>query len=132
MKEINLNEIINNLNIEQCEFKIDPLDINIAKIQFNLQKRLPAEISEADNYSTIIEKYVSKDPTLNIKSIEIKCNKSDVKNSNTLEIIILNKNKNEYKCIIAKGDKKNINSIIKEKDFFRLCKTIALYVNNLV
>ena len=137
IKILNIKTIAENMKKKVQSFELNPLDISIAQMQMNLQKRLPLEVPEHGDFAPVVEKFVSKDPTMNISSVKIVCKKSDKEapkqKLRTLEISIESKTGADvYKCVIADGDKKSITDIVKEKDFFTLCKTIALDVDNLI
>ena len=73
MKRINFNKelIKNNYNNQKIKFEVNPLDVSLAEIQFNLLKRLEREMPEYGDFAPVIEKYESKDPTKNISTVRI-------------------------------------------------------------
>ena len=44
-------------------FEVTPLDVNLAKIQMNLEKRTMQELPDSGNFGAIIEKFELFNPT---------------------------------------------------------------------
>lgn len=114
-------------------FEVNPLDVNLAKIQFNLTKRLEREIPEHGDFAQIVERYISKDPTLNISTIEVLCKKSNIESKkDMLRTLVLNisdkANINTYSCELLNGEKSEIIKAVNDKNFFETCKAIVLEV----
>lgn len=114
-------------------FEANPLDVNLAKIQFSLAKRLEREIPEHGDFAKVVERYISKDPTLNISTIEVLCRKSNIESKKdmlrTLELNITDKaGINTYSCELINGDKNEILKAVNEKSFFETCKALVLEV----
>ena len=137
MNTIKLNSIksaVKNIQNKKVGFEVNPLDIGIAEIQMNLIKRLEREIPEHGDFATIVEKFESKNPMLDISNIEVVCKflNKDVpkKTQRSLEINITDKSGvNTFNYVIANGDKAEILNTINQKDFFRICKSVAMNVN---
>lgn len=137
MKLINLNTIesaAKYIKTKKVGFELNPLDMNIAKMQFDLQKRAIREIPEHGDFAPVIEKYLSKDPTLNISQIEIFCKflNKDVpkKTQRTLEINVADKSGlNTYNYVLATGDKNEIIEALNKNNFLEICKSVALSVD---
>lgn len=115
-------------------FEVNPLDVNLAKIQFNLTKRLELEIPPHGDFAQVVESYISKDPTLKISAIEVICKKSNIDSPKqklrTLQLKVTDKTKNSYIYEIASGEKKDILEAINNTTFFETCKTLILDINN--
>jgi len=114
-------------------FEVNPLDVNLAKIQFNLTKRLEREIPEHGDFAQVVERYISKDPTLNISTIEVLCKKSNIESKkDMLRTLVLNISDkasiNTYSCELINGEKTEIIKAVNSKDFFETCKAIVLEV----
>ena len=95
---------------KEIDFDVDPLDIRLAKIQYQLIKKI--------NLNNIItEMFENQNPMLNLSLIEI------VYNSQKLEIIVHNKTKtNKYKHTLISGSKVEIVEYLNSKKFFINCK----------
>ncbi len=134
IKNIDINKVMSDLKKQQASFEVDPLDVNIAKIQFNLLNRLEREVPEYGCFAPVIEKYTSKNPDLNIGDIIVKC--SHVKDSlskldRTLDLTVVDRfNPNKQMNLnIAKGTKKDVMESVKQREFFAICKNAALNFN---
>ncbi len=98
-------------------FSINPLDINLAKMQFNILKKYENEISAVYNYSSIIEEYTSKDPTLDISLIQIIFKSLD-ENLKSIELVFYNKKQTEkYNAVLCEGTNEFILNYLKKQDF---------------
>ena len=118
--------------VQNMKFGIDPLDINLVKIQQEFQKKVE-QIPNYGNFTPLIGLYESKDPTRNISKIIITCkNLEDETNKlRTLELRINNKqNLDETIFTLAKGNKQEIIDIINDKKFFEICKSLIIKTEN--
>lgn len=118
--------------VQNMKFEIDPLDINLVKIQQEFQKKVD-QIPNYGNFAPLIGLYESKDPTRNISTIIITCkNLEDETNKlRTLELRINNKqNLDETIFTLAKGNKQEIIDIINDKKFFEICKSLIIKTEN--
>lgn len=114
--------------VQNMKFEIDPLDINLVKIQQEFQKKVE-QIPNCGNFAPLIGLYESKDPTRNISKIIITCkNLEDETNQlRTLELCINNKqNLDETIFTLVKGNKQEIIDIINDKKFFEICKSLII------
>lgn len=103
-----------NMDISFC---INPLDINLAKMQFNILKRYENEVLSVGNFSPLVEEYLSKDPTLDISLIKVICRYSTEK-IRVLELLIDNKTQIRQEChILCEGTKEDIFSYLQKTDF---------------
>ena len=76
MNVIKLNSIksaVKNIQTKKVGFDVNPLDIGLAEIQMNLIKRLEREIPEHGAFATVVEKFESKNPMMDISTIEVAC-----------------------------------------------------------
>lgn len=95
---------------KDIDFDVDPLDMGLAKIQYQLIKKINLN-------NTITETFENQNPMLEISWIEI------VYNSQKLEIIVHNKAKtNQYKHTLISGSKPEIVEYLNSKKFFINCK----------
>ena len=137
MNTIKLNSIksaVKNIQNKKVGFEVNPLDIGLAEIQMNLIKRLEREIPEHGDFATVVEKFELKNPMLDISNIEVVCKflNKDVpkKTQRTLEINVTDKSGiNTFNYVIANGDKSEILNAVHQKDFFRICKSVAMNVD---
>ena len=132
MKTIQLNKFTNfvsQIKNQKTAFEVEPLDVNLAKMQFNLTKRLEREIPDFGDFAPVVEAYESKDPTLNISTVKLLCKKFDDK-LRSLELYVQDRARvNEYNYIIAQGEKKEILSSVNENSFFEVCKNVINHIN---
>lgn len=133
MKSIKLNKLnnfANNLKPYKNSFEVNPLDVNIAKIQFNLINRLEREIPEFGDFASVVENYESKDPTLNISTVKVLCKKFNDK-IRSLELHVQDRARiNEYNYIITQGEKAEILKAVNDKNFFEECKSVVLKIDS--
>ena len=134
MEKINLNRNIvqknSNSQFKKSSFQVNPLDINLAKMQYNLISRLEREVPENRDFAPVIEQYCSKDPTLNLDSVKVVCRhfQDDSPKSDTrcLEVCCVNKGHTAQKTQqLCKGKKSEIRAYVKQPDFFESCKSMA-------
>ncbi|MBQ9245785.1 hypothetical protein IJ182_05920 [bacterium] len=119
-----------NMNNKKSSFEVNPLDVNIAKIQYSLINRLEREMPENGDFAPVVERYQSKDPTLDLSTVKVACRhvKSSEKSNNQRCIEASCKNKaetHEISKILAVGTKKQIIDYVKDTQFFEKCKELA-------
>jgi len=107
----------------ECSFEVNPLDINLARIQFNMQNT----ISSTKGNENIREVYESKDPTLNISFVECVY----LINGDNCQIILIvtdksGLNKSEHNIILS--SKQNVVDFIYSREFLFTCKKIILEI----
>lgn len=103
-----------NMDISFC---INPLDVNLAKMQFNILKRYENEVLSVGNFSPLIEEYLSKDPTLDVSLIKVICRYS-TENIRVLELLIDNKTQiKKANYILCEGTKEDIFCYLQKTDF---------------
>lgn len=125
-----LNNFANNLKPYKNSFEVNPLDVNLAKIQFNLTKRLEREIPEFGDFAPVVENYESKDPTLNISTVKVLCKKFSDK-VRSLELYVQDRARvNEYNYIISQGEKDQILKAVNGNNFFEECKSVVLKIDS--
>ena len=137
MPEIKLNLIdgfVKKFKSRNIKFEVKSLDINLAKLQFNLTKRVEREVYEHGNFAPLIEEFESKDPTLDISRVKIVCRKSDKDSPKqklrVLELHIQDRSGlNNYIYTLKEGEKKDIVEAVNKKAFFYTCKSVAMSVS---
>ena len=112
------------------KFEIKPLDINLAKLQFNLINRLKDALKEEKDFKLIEETYKSTIRDLNIDKVTAVCSSDNSKEIN-LTIKISDKNNNEQEILITKGDMQKILNTVKDKNFFITLKNAVVNIDNL-
>lgn len=109
-------------NVKRTSFEVQPLDVNIVTIQFNLLKRLKVKVPS--DGESISEQYNSKNPVSDLGDLVVtfRC----VENQAILDVLCTNKvTKEEFKLELSKG---GIQEVIKYLDttvFFEDVKAFA-------
>ncbi len=118
IKNINLNKALFNKNSNTIKFEVQPIDVNIALMQFNLQKRCLNEVPEHGSFAPVIEEYTNKDYRVNINRIKtVCCSNSEDKNKRDLVVSIDNPARTkEYSCLLFSGTKQEILEYLKNQD----------------
>lgn len=116
---------------KKSSFEVNPLDMNLAKIQYNLINRLEREVPEYGDFAPVTEKYTSKDPTRKIGDIIVQCSHvkdSETKKDRSLDLTVYNRFNPEefYTHNIVTGNKKEILETVNQIDFFETCKKVSL------
>lgn len=122
---------------KRVNFEINPLDVGIAKIQHNLQKNLERLIPEHGDFAPVVENYISKDPDIDISEIKVMCRFLNVnapkKNKRNMELYVTDKARiNTYRFVMAQGDKKDMLNVINSKQFFDVCKSVVMCVDEVM
>ena len=118
------------INGKKTSFEVNPLDINLAKIQMNLISRAEREIPKDGDFAPIYEEFCSKDPTLDLSTIKVVCRhqKGSEKKNNIRYIEAISKNRamtKEKSKVLCKGTKEDILKYLKDTDIFEECKKLA-------
>ena len=125
------NRINDNMTeIKKLDFEANPLDVNIIKLQLALLKRAEREIPENGDFAPVVEKYESKDPTLDLSDVKVTCkylkDDSPKKDKRALEVSCINKAKTEERTkILTKGTKAEILKYLDDVEFLSGCKKLA-------
>lgn len=126
---ININEILQEVSANPLPFDVEPLDVNIAKIQFNLLKRLPVEVSELGNFLPVFEIYKNEGSYYRFSELKVVCGSTSdnaTESIRFLAFIVKNRlTSDEYYCWLAEGNKSEIIAFVTEKQFFHICKAIV-------
>ncbi len=134
IKNINANKFIAEAKEQITSFELDPLDINLAKIQSNMTKRLEREMAEYGDFAPVVEKYESKNPEMNISTIKISCEhdpKSVSKKLRRINLSVMDKARiNEYQCTLKKGYKSELLEYVNDEDFFGSAKKVVQLIND--
>lgn len=112
-------------------FDVLPLDINIAKMQFNLLNHLEREIVKSDTNEPIVESYKNKDKRVCLGEIKVSCKYLD---NNLYEIVMIIYDNTGRTCCEDKffcGTKEELIEYLKDSDkqFFHKVKELALSVS---
>ena len=134
MKYIQLDNILGDLGSiinQPFDFEINPLDINLAKIQFNFMNNFYFYTNSIENIE-FSEIYNSKDPNLNISDIKVICKKIFNTEMFKLELIVNDAGKStEFLFTIAEGSKDYILSVISDKRFLVTCKFVVQEIDKM-
>jgi len=120
-----------NMPENKINFEVNPLDVNIAKMQFNLLSRCEKEIPENGDFTPVIETFKSKSPRLDLSEIKIICHydkqNPGIKDSNRILSANISKaNKEDLNLELFSGTKAELLEYLKKQDFFKVCKLNAL------
>lgn len=112
-------------------FEVNPLDVNLARIQMNLSKRCEREVPENGDFATILESFKSLDPTINLSEIIISCkydkNNPGIKNANRILSAKIFKQNGQIKDVqLFNGTKKELLEYLNTNEFFEICKFSCL------
>lgn len=134
IKNINVNKLVYDSKKLKTSFEINPLDINLAKMQESLTKRLEREMYEYGDFAPVVERYESENPLREFSTIKISCNHDRDSLSKTVRNLDLSvKDKvsgDEYICTLKKGYKKDIEKYVSSEEFFDTAKKVILMVND--
>ncbi|MBR5303905.1 MAG: hypothetical protein IKU37_03660 [Candidatus Gastranaerophilales bacterium] len=115
----------------KVSFEVNPLDINLAKIQMNLSERCEREVPENGDFATILERFKSLDPTIDLSEIIISCkydkNNPGIKNVNRILSAKIFKQNGQIKDVqLFNGTKKELLEYLNTYEFFEICKLSCL------
>lgn len=119
------------MNDNSTLFEVNPLDVNLAKIQMNLIKRCEREVPENGDFAPVVESFKSLDPTIDLSEIIVKCqydkNNSGLKDVNRVLTANISMRNGKTKDIsFFSGTKKELLEYLNEKDFFKTSKANCL------
>lgn len=108
-------------------FEIEPLDINIAKIQFELIKFFDSK----DQKYPISKMYENKDSTLKISELNVLCYKNNEKSDKlNLDVEVWDvKKEKKYIYTLKSGTRQDIADYVKEKVFLFAIKELVLKID---
>lgn len=139
MYKIELNivkDIYKNVSKQKVPFEVAPLDVNLAKMQFNMTKRLEREVPEYGDFAPVTEIYNSKDWNLDVSQIKMICEhlkNNDNKITRRLSLYISDKTAlKEYLCPIIEGTKADIIKGVNDTKFFEVCKSIVNQADHMI
>lgn len=105
-------------------FEIDPLDLGISRIQFNLSKRIRGV--EADVFDVISEKYESRDSTMPLFSIEVNCFPKTEKGGVVLQFIFKTVSGERLERSTLPKSKEEIMQAVENRKFLLFCKQMVV------
>lgn len=109
-------------SIRFSKFEWDPLDINIAKMQMDISKKVKSIIAGQEQPCVFQEQFLSKDPTKQIGLITIDCSI----NKNTqcdLVLTVYNKEKmSEESTCLFHGNIADLSDYLSGSSFLGICK----------
>lgn len=107
--------------MNNISFEINPLDINIAKIQHKLISKFNVE-----KFEQLVETFESKDPTIDLSSISLLCRCCD--NTDFIEVVVklLNKNKTQnYEQVVFRSNKQAVFEYLNTTKYFTDVKSFV-------
>lgn len=109
--------------MDSLSFEVEPLDINIAKVQFNMIKNL-----NTDNINfPISESFENHDPTLKISEVKVVCKKEE---NYILDVEVSDSKKDKkYFYTLKSGTKEEITEYLNNKIFLFGIKELVLEIN---
>ena len=112
-------------------FGVRPLDINIAKVQYNLIGRLGREVAECGDFNPVIEKFSLKSPRMRVGEVQITCLPSKESETNVgriLKLTVFDRSnpQNNLMSELFSGNKQEIINAVKDKSFFEKIKSVIL------
>lgn len=136
LKNINVNKLVYDSQKFKTSFEINPLDINLSKIQENLTKRLEREMCEYGDFAPVVERYESENPLREFSTIKISCDHDRESISKTVRNLNLSvKDKvsgDEYVCTLKKGFKHDIEKYVANREFFDTTKKVILMIDETI
>lgn len=105
-------------------FEIDPLDLGISRIQFNLSKRIRGV--EADVFEVISEKYESRDSTMPLFSIEVNCFPKTERGGVVLQFIFKTVSGERLERFTVPKSKDEIVQVVENRKFLLFCKQMVV------
>lgn len=119
------------MNKKEYSFDALPLDINIAKMQFNILRYVEKEILNEENFKSITESYKNKDARVGIDEIKISCKYSDTSTYEVIVAICAVSSKIHCEQKLFCGTKEELMKYLKDSDkqFFSKVKELALGVS---
>lgn len=116
----------NGAHKHNLDFEVNPLDINIARIQWNLIEKYSNGIQEDSNFDVIIGDFEPKAPVLNVSNIVFLLRSDSKFEQMILNIRISHKKKNISETFqLIRGNKVDILYYIRGMKFFRDCKYLV-------
>lgn len=107
--------------MKNVSFEINPLDVNIAKIQHKLISNFDVE-----KFEPLIETFESKDPALDLSSLSVICRYCDDIGSVEVVVNLLNKNKTQnYEQVIFKSSKQSVFEYLNTTKYFTDVKSFV-------
>ena len=124
------------------KFEVDPLDVHICEMQFNLNKRVKVEgPQEGVPFQPLVERYVSKDPTREFGEMTVTLQEADKKGEFELVFTVHSKQGGiSVEHVMHRGDWEEICQFIdkasltygKRWGFLSRCKAHALWLDHCI
>lgn len=124
-REVNGGKTVKDMfGVNPKVFEINPLDVGIARIQSNLIKRISA--IESDAFEKLSEKFESKDPDLDLLSIEVICFPDVETNVIFLQFFFKAVSGESVNKSAKLKSKEEVMKLVENKDFFFFCKRMVV------
>ena len=109
-------------------FEVNPLDVNLAKMQHALFERVPKELFLNKQANSVEEKYESHSPQLEVSTIMVDCSCSGNDTSYNLWLTVYDKeHRRIHEQRLASGSDLQIKTYLESSDFVPTCKGYVLY-----
>ena len=133
MKILSNNFKGNSMKKDNVKFEVQPLDLNIVKMQCNMLSRCEREVPENGDFAPVFETFKNQSPLLeNLAEIKILCenDKEDTDKKRTgrvLRAIITKRNpKDNLDIELFKGNKSELLEYLNTREIFDVCKPNAV------
>ena len=109
-------------------FEVNPLDVNLAKMQHALLERVPKELFLNKQTNSVEEKYESHSPQIEVSTIMVDCLRSGNDTSYSLWLTVYDKERRrKHEQRLASGSDLQIKTYLESSDFVPTCKGYVLY-----
>jgi len=121
-------------NPQIFRFEIEPLDVELAKLTFEMTKRLPEELPQKGTFEPIVEQYLpNKGWYMNLGLIEMTCCCLDESDERLLFITFWDKEQqSSYRYLLQQGTTQDMLDCINEHRILFRVKGRALWTNKLL
>ena len=112
-------------------FELNPLDVNLVRMQQSLSRRVKPELFDHPECKAINETYESKNPEAYFLSVKVECCRSDNRlypYDMWLTVDDL-EHKRERNLKFAMGDEQYLTDFLGSNKFLSKCKDEVLYIN---
>jgi hypothetical protein len=106
-------------------FEFTPLDMGIARVQFNLKKSIGA--LDENEFDTISERYMSKNPTMPFFTVDVCCFRNvSLEKPFVLQVEMMSQSGTCIKRTAELNSKEALLQVIARDDFLFFCKKLVV------
>ena len=131
MKELLLNkkEFVNLYG--RSQFELNPLDVNLVKIQQSFTQRIKSELFDNPESNTLSETYDSRNPEAHFSSVKVECHRNgDRLWPYDIWLTVCDvRHEREREVRVFAGDEQSITDFLNSNKFLSKCKDEVLYIN---